>query len=292
MKKTLLAALLLGLCLGAAAQTPPPAKPAQTLTPGPSPKGEGRMPANHPPIGGSPHSKEAASPWAEFADYALSIKVPPKGESGNWKIRAFADPADVLVEYDTPAAKGRNRGTVLLVGGQTLAARGTALEPGFELEPLDAAVVSLKILTRLLDAAVPGGPAALKAKQPVSARDDKAPIEAFTPTVSSRFAAPWSLKGTLARVDASTVSFDLEIEAPFGEKGETRARWRFSGTASGSARSRRLEDGMSLAGWSGYSIGPGTSGKTGHASLRFRAAKLPGPFATLKDLRAAAAKGG
>ena len=27
-------------------------------------------------------------------------------------------------------------------------------------------------------------------------------------------------------------------------------------------------------------------------SLRFQAAKLPGPFATVKDLRAAAAKGG
>ena len=49
---------------------------------------------------------------------------------------------------------------------------------------------------------------------------------------------------------------------------------------------------MSLAGWTAYSIGPGASGKTGHASLRFRATKLPGTFATLKDLRAAASKGG
>jgi hypothetical protein len=274
----LVAALLLGFCLEAPAQSPSPAKPA--------------MPSNHPPIGGGTQAKEPASPWADFADYALTVKVPPKGEAGTWKIRAYADPSDVLVELDTPAAKGRNRGTIVLVGGQHLAAKGVALEPGFELDPLDAAIVSLKVLTRLLDRAVPGGPASLKGKQAVSARDDRAPVEASTPTASTRFAAPWSLKGTVARVDAGTVSFELEIEAPFGEKGEKRARWTFSGTAAGSAGSRSLDDGMSLAGWTAYSIGPGTSGKSGHASLRFRATKLAGPFATLKDLRAAAAKGG
>jgi hypothetical protein len=274
MRTTLLAACLLGWALAASAQASPPAKPA--------------MPAGHPPIGASPHAKAPASPWADFADYTLTVKVPPKGESGTWKIRAFADPADVLVEADTPAAKGRNRGTVLLVGGQYLAAKGLALEPGFELDPLDAAIVSLKGLTGLLDRAVPGGPATLKGRQSVSVRDDRTPIEAFTPTASSRFAAPWSLKGTVARVDANTVSFELEIEAPFGEKGETRARWTFSGTAAGSARSRSLEDGMSLAGWTAYAIGQGGgAGKSGHASLRFRATKLPGPVATVKDLRAA-----
>ena len=278
MRTTLLfAALLLGPCLDAPAQSPAPAKPA--------------MPANHPPIGG-PQAKEPASPWADFADYALTVKVPPKGESGTWKIRAYADPSDVLVELDTPAARGRNRGTILLLGGQHLAVKGVALEPGFELDPLDAAIVSLKSLTRLLDKAVPAGPAALKGKQSVSARDDRTPIEASTPTASTRFGTPWSLKGTVARVDANTVSFELEIEAPFGEKGDKRARWTFSGTAAGAARSRSLEDGMSLAGWTAYSIGPGTSGRTGHASLRFRATKLPGTFATLGDLRAAASRGG
>jgi hypothetical protein len=282
MKTSLLAAaLLLGLCLDAAAQTPSPAMPAMPA-----------MPTNHPPIGAGAQAKEAVSPWADFAEYVLTVKVPPKGEAGTWKIRAFADPSDVLVELDTPAAKGRNRGSLLLLGGQHLAVKGLALEPGFELDPLDAAIVSLKTLTRLLDRAVPGGPAALKGKQPVNVREDRTPIEVATPTASSRFAAPWSLKGTVARVDAGTVSFELEIEAPSGEKGETRARWKYAGTASGSARGRNLEDGMSLAGWTAYSIGPGTSGKSGHASLRFRATKLPGPFATLKDLRAAAASGG
>ena len=51
------------------------------------------------------------------------------------------------------------------------------------------------------------------------------------------------------------------------------------------------DEGMGLAGWTAYAIGPGKSAKTGHASLRFQAAKLPGPFATVKELRAAAAKG-
>lgn len=278
MKATrLLAPFLLAACLAANAQAPATPKPA--------------MPSNHPPIGG-PQAKAPPSPWAEFADYALTMKVPPKGESGTWRIRAFADPADVLVDIDTPAAKGRNRGSLLLVGGLALATKGVALEPGFELDPLDAAIVSLKVLTRLLDAAVPGGPAALKGRQAVSVREDKVPLEVSTPTASSRFSAPWTLKGTVERVDAGKVSFALEIEAPYGEKAGGRATWSLSGTATGSARTATLDEGMGLAGWTAYAIGPGKSAKTGHASLRFQAAKLPGPFATVKDLRAAAAKGG
>ncbi|HMN88157.1 MAG TPA: hypothetical protein PKA74_19550, partial [Bauldia sp.] len=87
-----------------------------------------------------------------------------------------------------------------------------------ELDPLDAAIVSLKVLTRLLDAAVPGGPAALKGKQAVSVSEGKVPLEVSTPTASSRFNAPWTLKGTVERLDAGKVSFALEIEAPYGEK--------------------------------------------------------------------------
>jgi multisubunit Na+/H+ antiporter MnhC subunit len=55
------------------------------------------MPSSHPPIGGGLHDKAPPSPWSELADYTLTVKVPPKGETGTWKFRTFADPADVIV---------------------------------------------------------------------------------------------------------------------------------------------------------------------------------------------------
>jgi len=234
---------------------------------------------------------EAPSPWSELADYTLTVKVPPKGDTGTWKIRTFADPSDVVVELDTPAPKGRTRGTIMLVDGQAIVARGFALEPGFEVDPLDAAILNLKVLTRLLDAALPGGPAALKGKRAVNAREEKTPIVASTPSATARFNAPWSLKGSVDRVDADTIAFRLELEAPGGGKPSDRARWTFSGSASGTAKGRVLDSSLSLAGWTAYGIGPAkSSDPKAHSTLRFGATRLPGPFATLKDLRAALSK--
>lgn len=276
--RSLLGALLLCLPLAAAAQAPGGAKSAPAAKPA--------MPANHPPIGGAP-AKSAPSPWGEFADYAITVKTPPKGDTGTWKIRAYANPADVLIELDTPAAKGRTRGSIMLVGGSALATRGFTPEPGFELDPLDVAVLNLKILTRLLDLALPAGPSALKGKQSVNAKDERSPVFASTPSATAKFDAPWSLKGTLERKGAAGVAFQLEIEAPALDKTGTRARWAFSGTASGAARDRVLDDAMKLDGWTPYRLGPAKSAKSGHTVLQFGATRLPGPFATLKELRAA-----
>ena len=46
---------------------------------------------------------------------------------------------------------------------------------------------------------------------------------------------------------------------------------------------------MSLTGWSAWRLAaPGS--KTGHATLTFGTQKMPGPFATMKELRAALAR--
>ena len=239
------------------------------------------------PLAALAQSPAKPSPWSQFADYTLTVKVPPKGDAGTWKFRAFADPADAMVDLDTPAAKGRTRGTLLLVGGRAIAAKGFVPEAGYELDPLDAAVANLKALTRLLDAAAPGGPAAVNGKQAVAARDDKSPISVSTPTASAIFHAPWALEGTVERLDAETVAFHLALEAPAGPNLAERLRWTFSGTASGSAKGRTLDEAMSLAGWTAYALGPPPGTKSSHAALRFGATRLPGPFATLADLRAA-----
>ncbi|MDH5264054.1 MAG: hypothetical protein OEX21_04780 [Betaproteobacteria bacterium] len=272
----LVAASLLCLPLAAMAQAPAKAMPA--------------MPSSHPPIGGSAQPS-APSPWAEMADYTITTKVPPKGDTGTWKIRAFADPADVVVDLDTPGAKGRTKGSLMLVGGQAIATKGFTSEKGFEVDPLDVAILNLKVLTRLLDAAAPGGPASVKGKVAVDAGDEKAPIYAATPTASATFRAPWKLKGTVERVDAGTIAFRLEIDVPSGDKPGERVKWSYSGQAAGDPRGRVLEGSTSLAGWSVYSLAPPKNDKPkSHTSIRFGTTKLPGPFATVKDLRAALAK--
>lgn len=269
---SLIAALILCAPLAAAAQAPA-SKPA--------------LPTGHPPVGAGPQASEKPSPWSALAEYTLTVTAPRKGETGTWTFHTYADAADVLIDVDTPGAKGRTQGTLLLVSGSAIATKGLALEKGFELDPLDVAVVNLKILTRLLDVAVPGGPAALEGKRPVKARGESTPIMAATPSASAKFAAPWSLAGTVERVDATRIAFRLEIEVPKGDKAGERERWIFSGKAGGSARDRALDETMSLAGWTAYRIGPPKEAKQSHTTLRFAANKLPGPIATVKDLRAA-----
>jgi hypothetical protein len=90
------------------------------------------------------------------------------------------------------------------------------------------------------------------------------------------------------RVDGR-IAFNLELDVPNGEKPSERAKWHYSGTASGTTKGRVLDDGTSLAGWTAYDLAPKDSKGT-HSLLRFGATKLDGPFATVKDLRAALAR--
>jgi hypothetical protein len=270
--------LLLALPLLAAAQPVPPAPPG---TPNPHASG---MPTT-PPAAASPHGKDAPSPWAGLADYTITVTVPPKGASGTWKFRTFADPADVVVELDTPAPGGRTRGTMVMVGGQAIAVKGFTPEKGFEIDPLDGALVNFKMLVQLLDAAMPGGPAEVKGRKSVKAGEGKASLVASTPTANARFNAPWTVKGTLERIDAKSLAFRLEVEAPLGDKPGERGRWTYTGRASGTATDRKLEDEMGLAGFAAYSLAP-QGAKHTHTTLKFGVTKLEAPFATVRDLRA------
>lgn len=234
---------------------------------------------------GNPHATPSSA-WAEMADYTVTVKAPPKGETGTWKFRAFADASDLFLELDTPAAKGRTKGAMMLLGGEAIAARGFEPEKGFEIDPLDVAVLNLKVVTRLLDLTMPQGPGAVKSRHPVQYRNDKLPLVASTSTSNATFRAPWSVKGSVRRVDAATVAFDFEVEAPGGEGQPARLRWAFSGTAAGSAKERKMDEATSLAGWSAWRLGPGEKKKDSHATLRFAATKLDGSFATVRDLRA------
>jgi hypothetical protein len=241
------------------------------------------------PGSANPHARSAPSPWSEMADYTLTVKVPPKGDAGTWKVRTFADPSDMVVEIDTPAAKGRTKGTIMLVSGQGIAVKGYTPEAGFEVDPLDVAILNLKVLTQLLDAAAPKGPDGVTGKVAVSAKEQKSPIIAQTPTANASFLPPWSLKGSLERLEGGRIAFSLELDVPNGDKPAERAKWHYAGTASGSAKGRALDEGTSLAGWTAYNLAP-KEAKGSHSLLRFGATKLDGPFATVKDLRTALAK--
>jgi hypothetical protein len=175
------------------------------------------------------------------------------------------------------------------VSGQGIATKGFTPEAGYEVDPLDAAILNLKVLTQLLDAAAPKGPVEVKGKATVSVKEGKTPIVASTPTANASFRAPWSLRGTLERKDGGAFAFQLELEVPNAEKPAERLKWIFSGEASGAVKDRILDDGMSLAGWTAYNLAPKES-KSTHSLLRFGTTKLDGPFATLKDLRVALAK--
>jgi hypothetical protein len=236
---------------------------------------------------GNPHAPPP-SPWSDVTEYAISLKVPPKGDTGTWKIRTFDDPGDVAIELDTPAAKGRTRGALLLVGGQALAFRGFTPEAGFEIDPLDTAVVNLKLVTNLLARIEPAGPQAVKSPVAVKLSDDKMPLVAYTRSLTLQFNAPWSVTGQVTRTDAKTIAWDLAIEAPGGKPGE-RLTWQVKGSAGGAARGKALDDAMALAGYAVHRLAPPVS-KTGHSTLTFGTKALAGPFATLKDLRAALAK--
>jgi hypothetical protein len=239
------------------------------------------LPANAPAA--NPHSAPA-SPWGKVPEIVLTLKVPPKGDTGTWRIRTFDDPADIQVELDTPAAKGRTKGTLLLVAGAGIAVKGFVPEKGFEIDPLDGAVVHLRLLTKILTDALPNGPEGVTGTQAVNLKETQRPLVAFTPSLNLKFDAPWAVTGKVTRKDAQTLTYDLTLETAGAKAGE-RVKFGLAGTLGGKARERWLDDGMALAGFTAYRLGAGEK-KGNHATLSFGATKLAGPFKTVKDLRA------
>jgi hypothetical protein len=131
---------------------------------------------------------------------------------------------------------------------QWMLAKNVPLEKGYEIDPLDGAVLNLKLVLELLRAAAPGGPTAVKEKTTFDVKEDTRSIAVNTASASGGLEAPWTLHATIEPTAPEHWSFDLSAK-------HDRAI-RMSGTWQKENIPPTFGDEMPLDGWKILHIGP------------------------------------
>jgi len=192
--------------------------------------------------------------WAKFTSISLNAIDTGAPVSAQWRVQFDHARQDIRIEADIPGPSGRMRGTIALVGGRMLIARGLDLPRGAEANAIDTPIVAIKLLTAVLGRAVPVAPEAVGKERVIKYRESAVGIRFATPTTEAILATPWTADGKVSKLANGDIAYDVRIAGdtrdPYGRKGQpidTRFTGRFS-----SATAPILDDAMSLAGWTVY----------------------------------------
>lgn len=247
----IVAAVVASLLLTAFAGTPVRAAPALSADCGPAPKG----------------AMCPDGPW--FAFSKLDVEVVQGPVTSRYDITLGAG-RDILarIEQSTPQYVGRAE--VMLVDGSTVVYRNERSLPGEGQELLGDPLLAAQEVASLLQIALPRGPRKVAKATPISVRGTRI-VSARTPTVSSYFGPPWTLKGTLTPGTDGTYAFDLtfdfRIAQPDGTVTAREFRHRYHGRIGFPAKRPRLPDSMDLKGWK-IDLPPGAMQGTTLGDLR------------------------
>lgn len=170
-------------------------------------------------------------------------------------------------------------GELMLVSGRVLATHGLELEPGREIDALDALVLSMRILISVMHYGCVEGPDGVTGFQQLDVRNSQVTLYASTPSGMATYPPPWTLKGSLDRTDVATVTFDLELEA------QGLPATRYVGYFRRLDQKIAYPDDLSMSDWTIHRIGPIRRHTSDGEILDFGAEPLQRRFATLGELR-------
>ncbi len=207
----------------------------------------------------------AAAARANRARHDSMASVKPDSEwysPTSASIHAQDQSAEVTILYEISAnqdlritmngvEKGKKQiGEMMVINGksQWMLARDLPLEKGYEIDPLDGAVLNLKLVLELLRAAAPGGPTAVSEKTTFDVKEDTRSIAVSTASASGGLEAPWSLHATIEPTAAGHWSFDLS--AKHGRAMHMTGTWQKGNIPP------TFDDQMPLDGWQILHIGP------------------------------------
>lgn len=224
--------------------------------------------------------------WARFTSISLTLSTPGKPGLAAWKARFDRKTNDILIDVDVTAVPGGMKGSIAMVGGRVMFTKGLKLERGYEIDAIDAPVLSMQLVLRLLDRVFPGGPVSVPRERRID-RHETIGIKYATPSADGRIPAPWNLTGTVARTPKGVVAYDLVLEYPAESRapGGSKQKMHMVGELAES-REPVFDDESSLVGWTAYGVGPQEE-QAGNATILDYGAKRQdrSSFRTVGDVR-------
>jgi hypothetical protein len=191
---------------------------------------------------------------------AIQLKVITPGVPGyqSWRGTFDNESGDLQIDVETSDGRKTSKGKLLLFGARMMAIKGPIVEAGDEGDALDAAVLQMRLLVRLLGEVAPGGPVEVTGERKIGFRKDKTGIQFATPSAQGFIAPPWAVTGEITRLSSMDFSFDLTLTAASSKRAaENSGRYvaTFTGRLSKVAYAK-VDDVMQLNGWNIFTIGP------------------------------------
>ena len=225
------------------------------------------------------------SAWADFTRITLRQAVSGSAEATEWRMSFDYATSDASIDTSTRHAGKPMAGTIALVGGQVMLTKGLSLEPGYEIDVLDAPVLSARLVTILLQRVFPGGPDEIRGRRKID-RTDPLGIKYATPSASGYIAAPWRVTGEVSRGADGTLPFDLTLAFPIREQDKTSVEISMKGELGVLGRPV-FRDSDSLDGWTTYGLGPQETKQEAGTILDYGAAPQEATrYRTIGDVRA------
>jgi hypothetical protein len=225
---------------------------------------------------------DAPGPWIQFTSVTLDLT--PQGSPSSMAFKALFDhdANDFLIDLDVRDPSAGMKGTVGMVAGRVMLSRGVTLRRGAEIDAIDGPILYTKLLSIVLDRALPEGPSSVSGTKHVDYAGKKG-IPFATPSAQGYIPMPWSAKGKVRKLQKGAFAFDIALA--WQEKSVSQV-YRFKGEYS--MRTKPVfDEGMSLNGWTLYGVGVQVDEHQGTTTYDYGAKPTTGPdLRTVADVRA------
>ena len=194
--------------------------------------------------------------WAGFTRVVLKQSSLESTDPTVWKASFDHKTNDMLIETDISNSGTSNKGSIAMIGGRIMLSKGLKLEPGYEIDYLDAPVLNIKLLMIVLSRVFPNGPADVVGTIAID-KKDKTGIKYATLSASGYIPAPWLIKGNITKASESNLTFDLALTFPIDQK--NKKNQNYTQLMAGELSMLNHEvflDSQSLNGWTTYGLGP------------------------------------
>lgn len=228
--------------------------------------------------------------WSEFTGGSMNEISEGQDYEFSWTFEIGTD-HDSLIAIDNRYGSERARGSIMVVSGRVLASHGLDLKAGYEIDTLDSAILSFRLVRELLQCALPKGPGSVDADEVVQYSEQVNPIRVGTPSAFGQFSAPWSVEGRVRRLNGDTLSYALSFTYIASPDNGNQARMSLSGNWRQGENAARFPDAMTFRDWKIHRIGPITRVSGNRTIYDYGADPVEERFATLGDLRAAITAG-
>lgn len=225
--------------------------------------------------------------WLDFNGFTLRVTSPKSDGYGRWHGQFDKKSMDIQIAAETSFGGTTRTGKILMIGGRVMATSGDVGEAGYEIDALDGAILQQQLVFRLLGAALPAGPNAVRGTYKVDYSDARTGIQFATPSAQGFISPPWRVIGSVKRISSEKYQYQLALTS--GVKGKTPGDGgayasNFEGNLFKTSNAR-IENAMPLSGWKLYGVGVQVQKTDNGTIYDYNAAPSSESYKTVADVR-------